>query len=280
MSRPELPQPYRAPTAQSVPPKRRGPNRNGIAIEYLPISSLKINPKNPKLHDRRKIKQIRRSIRAFSFCIPPVVDQNNVVICGAARIIAAQEEGLEEIPVVRLEHLTEAQATGLMLADNKLAEKPNWDPKLLGEVLHELSLLDLSFDIEATGFAMAEIDLYIEGLSSISSDDTADILPESGPPVSKVGDLWLLGQHRLLCGSAIDAEALSRLMSRRIDIAAQSPISLTRPENVPQEAAAAISRSKRFGRPEPLRLRWPHRLRGRSSAMSRRSRSTARRLSR
>jgi DNA modification methylase len=190
----------------------RPSTHNSLAIEYVAIAELKLNQRNPRQHRPSQIKLIRKSIRAFGFCVPPVIDRANNVIIGAARIIAARDEGFDEVPVVRLDNLSEAQTTALMLADNKLAEMSSWNEQLLGEVLHELSLLDLSFDIEATGFSMAEIDLHIDGLSDSAAQDLGDRLPNPGPAVSRPGDLWALGQHRVLCGSAIDPAAVASLM--------------------------------------------------------------------
>jgi DNA modification methylase len=120
---------------------------------------------------------------------------------------------------IRLDHLTEAQAEAFMIADNRLTEISVWDDRLLAEQLKELSELDLDFSLEATGFQMGEIDLRIEGLTAASADerDPADALPavRTGPAVSRSGDLWLLGQHRVLCGSALDEPAYAALMADR-----------------------------------------------------------------
>ena len=110
------------------------------------------------------------------------------------------------VPTIRLDHLTEAQAKAFMIADNRLTENSTWDERLLAEQLRNLSVLDLDFSLEATGFAMGEIDLKIEGLTSPSeNEDPADEVPtHAGPTVSELGDLWLLGRHRVYCGSALD----------------------------------------------------------------------------
>jgi DNA modification methylase len=136
------------------------------------------------------------------------------VIAGHGRVLAARQLGLERVPTIRLEHLSEEQAKGFAIADNRLTENSVWDERLLGEQLKELSLLKLDFSLEATGFEMGEIDLKIEGLTSPSDEeDPADAIPTpAGPTVSEVGDLWLLGRHRVYCGSALDESAYAALM--------------------------------------------------------------------
>src|SRR3984893_10408099 len=131
------------------------------------------------------------------------------VIAGHGRLLACRELGITEAPTLRLEHLTPAQARAFMIADNRLTEIASWDDKLLAEELKDLSLLGLDFNIEAIGFEMAEIDLRIASLDEAPDpiDDPADALPEplARAPLSKLGGLWLLGPHRVLCGNALDA---------------------------------------------------------------------------
>jgi DNA modification methylase len=124
--------------------------------------------------------------------------------------------GLAEVPTLCLDHLSPAQLRAFMIADNRLTELAQWDDRLLAQQLKDLSLLGLDFSLEVTGFEMAEIDLRIESLDNLREpdDDPADDLPElaASPPVSKIGDLWMLGNHRALCGSALDAAAFAALM--------------------------------------------------------------------
>jgi hypothetical protein len=186
-----------------------------VAVVYRRIEELKIAPDNPRTHSRRQIRQIARSIEAFGFNVPVLIDGAFEVIAGHGRVLACRELGLAEIPTVRLEHLSEAQARAFRIADNRLTENSVWDERLLGQQLRELSDLDLDFSLEATGFEMGEIDLRIEGLSDApSSDDPADHLPisSSAPSVTKPGDLWVLGDHRVHCGSALDVPAYTALM--------------------------------------------------------------------
>jgi len=180
-----------------------------IKITYLPIAQLELNPRNPRFHSPRQIRQIARSIEAFGFNVPVLIDSKREVIAGHGRVMACRLLGRTEVPTISMQHLSDAQAKAFMVADNRLTENSVWDDRLLAEQLKELSVLDLGFSLEATGFEMGEIDLRIEGLNSSSEADEADDLSElnSGPPVSCVGDLWLLGEHRVYCGSALDAQA-------------------------------------------------------------------------
>ena len=193
----------------------RSLSKNSLAIEHLPIGSLRLDPQNPRQHSLRQIGQIARSIKEFGYNVPLLVDKDNKILAGHGRVLACQRLGLSEVPVIRLEHLTPAQARAFNIADNRLTEVGTWDDRLLGEVLRDLSLLDLDFSIEATGFSVAEIDLRIEGLAEVPPDkpDPAD-QPEAiaDRPVSKLGDLWHLGRHRLFCGSALERAAYQTLM--------------------------------------------------------------------
>jgi len=192
--------------------------RGRVAIIYRAISELRFDPNNPRLHSPEQIRQIANSISAFGFNVPVLVDANLKVIAGHGRILACQLLGWTEVPTIRLEHLSETQAKAFMIADNRLTEVAIWDDRLLAEQLQELSVLDLDFGLEVTGFEMGEIDLRIEGLKSEAGDeeDPADALAcvQGGPRVSGPGSLWLLGRHRILCASAQDEAAYALLMQR------------------------------------------------------------------
>jgi ParB-like chromosome segregation protein Spo0J len=187
----------------------RGQGR--IVVQYRRIADLKPDPKNPRRHSRKQIRQIARSIESFGFNTPVLVDPELKIIAGHGRVLACHELGWEEVPTIRLDHLSEAQAKAFMIADNRLTETSVWDDRLLAESLKELSDLDLEFSIEATGFHMGEIDLRIEGVNPEAEpkEDPADELPgiSAAVPVSKIGDLWILGGHRVYCGNALDPEA-------------------------------------------------------------------------
>jgi DNA modification methylase len=202
-----------------------------IKVNYLPIAQLVLNPRNPRFHSPRQIRQIARSIEAFGFNVPVLIDSKREVIAGHGRVMACRLLGRTEVPTISVQHLSAAQTKAFMIADNRLTENSVWDDRLLAEQLKELSVLDLGFSLEATGFEMGEIDLRIEGLNSPSEADEADDLSElpAGPPVTHVGDLWFLGEHRVFCGSALDAQAYAALMgAERADLVFTDP-----PYNVP-----------------------------------------------
>ena len=191
------------------------PNRR-LQIVYRRIDELKLDRRNPRKHSRNQIRQLMRSIETFGFTVPALVNGENNVIAGHGRIMACRELGWTEIPTIRLDHLGEAARLALMITDNRLAENTEWDERLLAEQLRDLSVADLDFDVEVTGFDMGEIDLRIAGLEgeAPSEDGSADdaVEPISGPPVSKSGDLWHLGEHRILCGNVLNSTALQTLM--------------------------------------------------------------------
>ena len=187
-----------------------------LVILYVALSVLVLDPRNPRQHSARQIKQIARSIEAFGFVVPLLIDCHNRIVAGAGRYLAAQLLGMDVVPIIRLELLTEAQLKAFRIADNRLSEMASWSDQLLAETLSELSELDLDFSIEATGFTMAEIDLKIEGLNAIGDDgsDPADQLPTPTGQfaIGKSGDIWHLGRHVLLCGSALSEESFLALL--------------------------------------------------------------------
>ena len=134
------------------------------AIVCQPIKLLKPDPANPRRHSKKQIRQIADSIKTFGFNVPVLIDRDNSVICGHGRLVACCELGWTEVPTLRLDHLTPAQARAFMIADNRLTEIGTWDDRLLAEQLKELSVQGLDFALEVTGFEMGEIDLRIASL--------------------------------------------------------------------------------------------------------------------
>src|ERR1700722_14752601 len=187
-----------------------------LKIVYCRIDALKPDPANPRRHTKRQTRQIAQSIKAFGFNAPILIDHDGNIIAGHGRWLACRELGITEVPTLCLDHLTPAQARAFMIADNRLAEIATWDDRLLAQQLKELSLLGLDFNIETTGFQMGEIDLRIASIEELSETDAdpADVLSEvpAGPPLSKIGDAWVLGRHRVLCGDARDAAAFTMLL--------------------------------------------------------------------
>jgi DNA modification methylase len=210
-----------------------------LAITYRCVDGLKLDPANPRRHSKKQVRQIAASISDFGLNVPILIDREGKVIAGHGRLLACGELGITEVPTLRLDHLTPAQARAFMIADNRLTEIATWDDRLLAQQLKELSLLGLDFSIEVTGFEMGEIDLRITSLEDVpdQADDPADAVPDisAGPPVTKIGDLWQLDRHRLLCGDARDAAAFTTLMGdERAAIVFTDP-----PYNVPIDGDAS-----------------------------------------
>jgi DNA modification methylase len=208
------------------------PTSQELCIEHRSPSELNPNSANAKVHSRRQIEQICRSISEFGFLVPVATDDRGTLIYGHARTLAAKKLGLERIPTVRISHLTEAQKLAFSIAENKLTENAEWDERLLAEQLKILAESDISFGAEITGFEAAEIDLLIEGLDGgdAPAPDPADKVPDlECDAVSRPGDLWILDRHRLLCGSALAEHDYATLMTGdRADMIFTDP-----PYNVP-----------------------------------------------
>ena len=186
-----------------------------LPVEVLSIGSLKPYARNPRTHSEKQINQIANSIREFGFTNPVLIDSDRGVIAGQGRIEAAKLLGIGEVPTIHLDHMTEAQKRAYVIADNRLAENAGWDRELLALELQYLSNLDLEFDATITGFETPEIDILIQGIDLDGNSDRADEVPEinrSVPPVSRIGDLWKLGDHRLFCADATDAESFYSLL--------------------------------------------------------------------
>jgi DNA modification methylase len=187
-----------------------------LRIVYRRIDELKPDPANPRRHSPKQVRLIADSIKVFGFVTPVLIDGAGNVIAGHGRLLACPGLGITEVPTLCLDHLSPAQVRAFMIADNRLTEIAVWDDRLLAQQLKDLSVEGLDFNIEVTGFEMGEIDLRIGSLEDLSNqeDDPADILPElsAGPPISKLGDLWLLGGHRVVCGNALDPADFATLM--------------------------------------------------------------------
>jgi DNA modification methylase len=173
-------------------------------FENRPTHSLRPYPGNARTHSPKQIKQIARSIERFGFNNPVLVDDDDKIIAGHGRVEAAKLLNMKTVPTVRLSHLSETEKKAYILADNRLAEKAGWDNDLLAIELQ--GLVDIGFDVLLTGFEPAEVDIIIEGIGD-ESEQPENSLPEAagGPPVSRLGDVWTLGKHTLVCGDSTDA---------------------------------------------------------------------------
>jgi DNA modification methylase len=190
-----------------------------IARRYELVAIDKIVPysRNPRLHSKEQIAQIRASFREFGILSPCLVDENYNLIAGHGRLLAAQAEGIAELNCVVAEGLTENQKKAFVIADNKLTENSTWDEQLLA--LEIADLKEAGFGLELTGFNMEELEKMFENPDSEPNEpvqtkeddyDVGDGLTEK-PPVES-GDIWHLGNHRLMCGDSTDSEAVARLM--------------------------------------------------------------------
>ena len=183
-------------------------------IEFWPLERLSAYPRNPRTHSDEQVAQIAASIVEFGWTNPVLIAGDGTVIAGHGRLEAARRLGLDAVPVVVLDHLTEAQRRAYVIADNKLALNAGWDEESLASELHALN--GERFDLALTGFSEAKLDRLLAPLSDepdLSDDDAADETPASPrDPVTRPGDLWRLGSHRLLCGDSTDPAAVSRLM--------------------------------------------------------------------
>jgi DNA modification methylase len=184
-----------------------------VVIKELSISSLKPFARNARTHSRKQIKQIAASIERFGFTNPVLVSDDGEIIAGHGRVEAAKQLGWKKVPTIALSHLSETERRAYVLADNKLALNAGWDKEILAIELQALS--ELNFDVELTGFSLAEIDLVIDEAGESDPDGVDapedEVVFATGLPVSRQGDLWQLGRHKLLCGdarSSIDFEAL------------------------------------------------------------------------
>jgi DNA modification methylase len=197
-----------------------------LRVEPRSIDAIKLARGNPRLHRPLQIKQIARSIQTFGFVVPILIDRNDTIIAGHGRWQAARQLGMKDVPVIKLEKLSETQVAAFRIADNRLAETSDWDDAILAETLEALADSELEFDLDVIGFSMAEIDLRIEAAVGTDTQDPLDQIPDPPAPaaVSKVADLWRLGDHLLLCGDALSAMSYARLMAGlRADIVFTDP---------------------------------------------------------
>ena len=182
--------------------------RNPLAdlkIELRQVAALIPYIRNAKQHSDAQVAQIAASITEFGWGAPILVDGQNNVIAGHGRLLAARKLGMTEVPVVPMAHLTDIQRRALILADNKIGENASWDDELLGLELAELK--DGGFDLGITGFSPDEWDALIAGDASTDGLTDEDQVPEvTENPISRAGDVWLLGDHKVLCGDATKAE--------------------------------------------------------------------------
>lgn len=190
-------------------------NSHGIAVqmEHVSIGTLTPDPRNARVHSKKQLAQIGASISEFGFVNPVIADETGKVIAGHGRLAAARQLGLPSVPVITLSHLTEAQKRALSVADNKIALNASWDETLLAEVLGTISIEMPEFNLGAIGFETAEVDLLLSKPPKTDPADQVEDPDRASPAVSRLGDLWQMGEHRLLCGNALELEDYEALLS-------------------------------------------------------------------
>lgn len=192
-------------------------------IESLSITQLKTYENNARTHSEDQIKELANSIKEFGFNNPVLIDKDNQIIAGHGRLLAAQSIGMNEVPTIRLPHLTAAKKKAYILADNRIALNAGWSPEKLKKEFE--ALLAADFDIELTGFTSDEIDAFLnpevlnDGLCD--EDEVPDLLPD---PITKMGDIWMLGKHRLMCGDSKIINDINKLTNNdNIDFVLTDP---------------------------------------------------------
>lgn len=179
------------------------------AVEMCLVSELVPYARNARTHSEAQVAKIAGSIREFGFNNPVLVDARSGIIAGHGRVLAARKLGLERVPVIELSHLNEAQKRAYILADNRLGEQAGWDREVLGLELADLS--ELGIDLGDIGFEGADLDAL---LGHGAGDPKEEATPEAPDvPVARMGDIWHLGAHRLMCGDATDAAAVKLLLN-------------------------------------------------------------------
>lgn len=195
--------------------QRKTLNKPLLAVALRSIASLTPDPKNARLHSDKQVRQIAKSIEAFGFNVPLLIEPDGRVLAGHGRLAACVLLGWSDVPTITLDHLTPEQARAFMIADNRLSDTSSWNDQLLAEQLKFLSDADLDFDLDSIGFELPEIDLRIQSLleDGAEANEPPVELPTPGQAaVSQLGDVWHLGRHRLLCGNALDPEAYTTLL--------------------------------------------------------------------
>lgn len=184
--------------------------------EKYSVDKLIPYARNSRTHNDEQIAQIVASIKEFGFTNPILIGTDDVIIAGHGRLLAAQRMGLKEVPVIRLPHLTETQRRALVIADNKIAMNAGWDEEMLALEIKELD--DMDFNLNLLGFSedeLKEIEAFGEPTSEEKTDD--DTVPDTPEePITKHGDIWILGDHRLLCGDTTMFDDVKKVMQNEM----------------------------------------------------------------
>ena len=176
-----------------------------LAVVWRRIETLRPDPANPRSHSPKQIRQLTRSIGAFGFNVPILVDRTLRIIAGHGRLLAARELGWREVPTIVLDHLSEAETRAFMIADNRVAESAAWNDTLLSEQIKAISLDSPGFAIETTGFELSEIEVLTGAGALGRAKRSRRPTPRPAPPtIARSGEWWQLGRHRVGCGNLAD----------------------------------------------------------------------------
>ena len=193
-----------------------------MKIEQVKLDALIPYARNSRTHSDAQVAQIAASIKEFGFTNPVLIDETGSIIAGHGRVMAARKLAIADIPSIRLIHLTEAQKKAYVIADNKLALNAGWDDEMLAVELTDLK--DMGFDLDLTGFSTDEIEALLApaGTEGLTDEDAVPEVPEA--PVTVLGDVWLLGKHRVMCGDSTSINAVEKLMDgQKADMCFTSP---------------------------------------------------------
>jgi DNA modification methylase len=177
------------------------------------LSTLRPHERNARTHSKRQIEQIAASIHRFGFTNPVLIDGQNRIIAGHGRVAAAKLIGMDTVPVITIEGMSEAERRAYIIADNRLAELAGWDEALLKLELGDILTFEPDFDLALTGFDGAELEALLDVSGALQVEETAPEIDERLPIVTRSGDLWVLGDHRLICGDARDSAVYARLLN-------------------------------------------------------------------
>ena len=188
-----------------------GRNSVFLQIKEVLIRDLKPRSRNARIHPDKQILMLARNIDTFGFLMPCVIDEENQLLTGAARVMAAERLGMKKVPVIRVSHLSEAEKRAFTIADSKLAEMAVWDGDVLRSELQYFSDLNVDFDFSIIGFGTAEVDIILDTGNEDGSDES--LVDLKGSAISRLGDLWQAGSHRIYCGDALATSPYEALLA-------------------------------------------------------------------
>lgn len=191
---------------------KKPPAHSALTIESVPVQDLRPSPNNSRDHPKEQIEKLKRAIKQFGFLVPVLIDDRNRVIVGHARMEAAKELGLAEVPCIRTSHLSEAQKRAFTILDNRLAEDSIWDFQLLAKEFEFLQAEGI--DLQTTGFEIPEFEMVFANADVAAKNTENDEIPDLVPTraITKPNDLWIMDDHRLLCGDARRRESFAALL--------------------------------------------------------------------